>query len=53
MYKDLQAITDLDKNILSQIEHFFISYNEQEGKKFVTRGWANAIEAWKIIKDGR
>ena len=50
MYKDLDSIKDLNQNILSEIEHFFISYNKQEGKKFIPGGWANSRDAMKLIE---
>ena len=50
MYKNLDTIQDLNKNILSEIEHFFISYNKQEGKEFKPEGWAANNEAMKLIE---
>jgi inorganic pyrophosphatase len=34
LYKNVESIKDLPAAVLEQIEHFFISYNEQEGKEF-------------------
>lgn len=48
-YSDVKELDDINKNTLSEIEHFFISYNEQEGKKFEPQGWANAKEAVHLI----
>ena len=50
MYKNLDSVKDLNKNILSEIEHFFTSYNRQEGKKFVPEGWADGHDAMKLIE---
>ncbi len=50
MYKDMEAIENLNKNILSEIEQFFVSYNKQEGKEFKPQGWANNEEAMKLIQ---
>lgn len=44
-YSEVRSLNDINKNILDEIEHFFISYNHQAGKKFETDGWANAKEA--------
>lgn len=32
--KRIEDVGDLDPNMLEQIQHFFISYNEEAGKKF-------------------
>jgi inorganic pyrophosphatase len=36
--------------MLDEIEHFFVSYNEQAGKKFESMGWADAREAMQLVK---
>jgi inorganic pyrophosphatase len=50
MYEGLKDIKDLDANVKEEITHFFVSYNEVEGKKFIPKGWADAAEACKIIR---
>ena len=50
MYKNLDSVEDLNKNILSEIEHFFVSYNKQEEKEFKSQGWADSSEAMKLIE---
>jgi inorganic pyrophosphatase len=52
-YSEVKSLKDINKNILEEIEHFFISYNEQAGKKFETRGWTNAKEAIQLIKEAK
>jgi inorganic pyrophosphatase len=52
-YKNVKELTDLDANLVTQIEHFFISYNQIEGKKFKPLGRPNAKQAGKIIEEGR
>jgi inorganic pyrophosphatase len=52
-YSDVKKLEDVNKNILDEIEHFFISYNEQVGKKFEPKGWANVTEAMQLIKKAR
>jgi inorganic pyrophosphatase len=49
-YSEVNELKDLNKNLLDEIQHFFISYNEQEGKKFEPQGWANSKEALKLVK---
>ncbi|MGN6162956.1 MAG: inorganic diphosphatase [Flavisolibacter sp.] len=50
MFKNLGSVKDLNENILSEIEHFFISYNRQEGKKFVPQGWTDSHDAMTLIE---
>lgn len=50
-YSGLKQISDLDKNVLEEIEHFFASYSEIEGITFESNGWAGAGEAKKKIKN--
>ena len=52
-YSEVRSLQDINKNILDEIEHFFISYNEQAGKKFEPLGWAEAKEAVRLIKKSR
>jgi inorganic pyrophosphatase len=52
-YSEVQALKDINENILSEIEHFFISYNRQAGKKFEPHGWANGKEAMQLIDNAK
>jgi len=52
-YSDVKKLEDVNKNTLDEIEHFFVSYNEQEGKEFKPQGWANASEALRLIEKAR
>jgi inorganic pyrophosphatase len=52
-YSDVEELKDVNKNILDEIEHFFISYNEQRGKIFEPQGWANAKEAMQLINEAK
>lgn len=52
-YSEVNELKDLNKNLLDEIQHFFISYNEQEGKKFAPQGWADSKEALKLIKKAK
>lgn len=52
-YSEVKSLKDINKNILDEIEHFFISYNEQSGKKFEPQGWANAKEAMQLIEKAK
>jgi len=52
-YRNVKELTDLDANLVTQIEHFFVSYNEIEGKKFKPLGRPNAKQAGKLVEEGR
>ena len=52
-YGNVKELDDLDKNLVLQIEHFFISYNQIEGKKFKPIGRPNAKQAGKLLEEGR
>jgi inorganic pyrophosphatase len=49
-YQRCRDLRDVDRTIVEQIEHFFISYNETEGKKFSPVKWLGAIAARKRVK---
>lgn len=49
-YAEVKELDDINKNILDQIQHFFVSYNEQAGKRFEPKGWADSREASGLIK---
>lgn len=34
-HNEITSINDLDETLVDQIEHFFVSYNEAKGKRFV------------------
>jgi len=48
-YAPVENISDLTDELLSQIEHFFISYNEAKGNKFEPKGRFDAAEAGRIV----
>jgi inorganic pyrophosphatase len=50
MYKLLKEVRELNKHILEEIQHFFISYNEQAGKRFKPLGWSNASATMRMIE---
>jgi inorganic pyrophosphatase len=53
MFKTLKEIVDLNKDIRNEIQHFFISYNEQAGKKFEPQGWSDAAVTMRMIEKQR
>ncbi|MCW3052842.1 MAG: Inorganic diphosphatase [Chthonomonadales bacterium] len=52
-YRNVKELTDLDANLVTQIEHFFVSYNQIEDKKFKPIGRPNAKQAEKLVAEGR
>lgn len=53
LYKGLAEVENLPKNLLDEIEHFFISYNQIAGKKFNPQGWAGSEEAKERLRQAR
>jgi inorganic pyrophosphatase len=51
-HKDVHSIKDLNKHFLKEMEHFFVSYNEMEGKKFVPLSWYGPKRAKKLAEKG-
>jgi inorganic pyrophosphatase len=49
----VRKLEDISKNTLSEIEHFFVSYNKQEGKVFEPHGWCDAEDAMKLIEKSK
>ncbi len=50
MFAEVKSINDLPKDIIKQLEDFFINYNDEAGKKFKPLKNIDAKEAYKIIK---
>jgi inorganic pyrophosphatase len=51
-YSDVQSITDLGGGVLDDIEHFFNSYNETEGREFKPIGRRGPHHAEKMVHKG-
>ena len=50
LYKEVVYLSDLPASVLEEIENFFISYNEQAGKKFKPTGRGGPDRAKRLIK---
>jgi inorganic pyrophosphatase len=48
-HEQMQPISDLDINMLAQVQEFFISYNKQRGKKFKVTGTGGPNKAIKFV----
>jgi inorganic pyrophosphatase len=51
-HHDVRDLSDLSDVLLSQIEHFFVSYNQFKGKVFEPIGRKNAKAARHILEEG-
>lgn len=49
-YRDIKTIRDINANLLKELEHFFVSYNEMRGKQFKLIGTRGPKHAMKLIK---
>lgn len=50
-YSNVKELKDLNDNLKDEIQHFFVSYNNEEGKIFQPQGWADSEEAMEMIKE--
>ena len=50
-HNDVHSLDDLNKNLVDQIEHFFVSYNEIKGKEFKPIGRFGPDRAKTVVED--
>jgi inorganic pyrophosphatase len=53
LYQDVRELSDVTEPLVDQIEHFFISYNMERGRKFEPRGRVGARVARTLVESGR
>ena len=51
-HSEVKSLKDLNKTLIDEIEHFFVSYNEAKGKKFEPIGRGGAQKAKRIVEEG-
>lgn len=51
-HQDVQSLHDLNKNLVHEIEHFFVSYNAAKNKTFKPLGRHGPAGAEKIMRAG-
>ena len=51
-HTDVKSLNDLNKTLVDQIEHFFVSYNQAKGKEFKPLGRFTAYKAKRIVEEG-
>jgi inorganic pyrophosphatase len=48
-HRSIRELSDLSQDLVAQIEHFFVSYNEMKGKRFQIKGQAGQKRALKLV----
>jgi inorganic pyrophosphatase len=51
-HREVRALDQLGANLLDEIEHFFVSYNEMKGKKFEPLGRFGPERARQLVEAG-
>jgi inorganic pyrophosphatase len=51
-HRDVRALDQLNANLVDEIEHFFVSYNEIKGKEFKPQRRAGPDRAQALIEEG-
>jgi inorganic pyrophosphatase len=51
-HRDIHALDQLDKTLVDEIEHFFVSYTSMRGKQFKPTGRANGERAKQLVDEG-
>jgi inorganic pyrophosphatase len=52
LFRDVKKLSNLPEAMVDQIEHFFVSYNEQAGKDFEPVGRHGPNRARHLLDDG-
>lgn len=51
-HRSIQELRDLSRDLVAQIEHFFVSYNAAKGKRFKIRGTSGRGRVLALVKAG-
>lgn len=51
-YREINAFQDLPGGLLKEIEHFFVSYNEERGRAFQVLGRFGKARAERLVRAG-
>jgi len=51
LFRDVKKLSDMPEAVIDQIEHFFVSYNEQAGKHFEPVGRHGPVRARRILDE--
>ena len=52
-HQDVRSLDQINDNLVKEIEHFFVSYNEIKGKKFEPLGCFGPDRAQELVELGR
>jgi inorganic pyrophosphatase len=52
-HQGITAIDDLSPNLVKELEHFFVSYNQVKGKRFKPLGRKGPDRARELVKQGQ
>jgi inorganic pyrophosphatase len=50
-YNDLKSVSDMNQNLLKELQEFFVNYNKVQGRKFKLLGCRGPAHARKLIDD--
>jgi len=48
-HRSIRQLSDLSEDVVAQIEHFFVSYNEMKGKRFEAKRRAGSKRARALV----
>ena len=48
-HRSIHELRDLSPDLVAQIEHFFVSYNEMKGRRFKVKGQAGKRRALTLV----
>lgn len=51
-HREVESLDDLPERLLEEIEHFFVSYNEFKGRRFLPLGRFGSERARKLVEEG-
>jgi inorganic pyrophosphatase len=51
-HSEVRTLKDLPHNVLDEIEHFFVSYNDAKGKEFEVLGRYGPDRAMEVVSAG-
>lgn len=51
-HRQVRSLADISSNLIDEIEHFFVSYNQIKGKEFKPLGRFGPIKAAKLVAEG-
>jgi len=49
-HRSIKELSDLSRDLVAQIEHFFVSYNEAKGKRFQIKGHGGKRRALTLVR---